>query len=403
MAIFNQFPYTNLHELNLDWFLKTFKQFIEKVNQLNITANAQSGSTANVTVTGDVEDGLSFNFTLPKGDKGDQGPIGLTGPQGPVGPAGQQGIQGPTGPAGADGRSFSILGRYSTLSDLIAEHPTGSGGDAYAIGTATTNTIYIWDVDNSQWTNIGPIQGPQGPQGPQGIAGPTGPTGPQGETGPQGPQGIQGTQGETGPQGIQGETGAQGPQGEQGPQGIQGETGPQGPAGEPQTPYTNTPLMDGGGSAGVSTYYSRGDHQHPSDTSKQDLLVSGSNIKTLNNLSILGNGNINISGFEMDLLWTNASPTSSFSAQTVSLDLTGYRAVAIEYISHLTGERLMEPLLLKTQYQLQCVAGLKFASRIVTIADTGVTFGEGKYSTSYNGNDSTLNERIIPEKIYGIK
>ena len=336
MPIFNQFPYTNLHELNLDWFLKTFKQFIEKVNQLNINATAQSGSVANVTVTGDVEDGLSFNFTLPKGDKGDQGPIGLTGPQGATGPQGIQGIQGVPGPAGADGRSFSIMGRYDTLAELQTAHPTGTTGDAYAVGSVSSNTIYIWNEDSSYWQDIGALQGPQGPQGPQGIAGPVGPTGPQGETGPQGPQGIQGETGPQGLQGIQGETGPQGPQGEQGPQGIQGETGPQGPAGAPQTPYTNTPLMDGGGSAGSSSAYARGDHQHPSDTAKQDLLVSGSNIKTVNNQSLLGNGNINISGFEVNLLWTNASPSTSWSAQTINLDYTDYSLLLIEANSDTT-------------------------------------------------------------------
>lgn len=32
------------------------------------------------------------------------------------------------------------------------------------------------------------------------------------------------------------------------------------------------------------------------DTNKQDLLVSGTNIKTINNNSLLGSGNISISG-----------------------------------------------------------------------------------------------------------
>ena len=311
MAIFEQFPYTNLHELNLDWFLKTFKEFMNKVDQLNIDATAQTGSSASVTVTGDVENGLMFDFTLPKGDKGDTGstgPQGPQGPQGPIGPTGQQGIQGPAGPAGADGRSFSILGRYDTLAELQTAHPTGTAGDAYAVGSVSSNTIYIWNEDNSAWQDIGALQGPQGPQGPQGIAGPTGPQGPQGETGPQGPQGLQGIQGETGPQG---------PQGEQGPQGIQGETGPQGPAGNPQTPYANTPLMDGVGSAGVSSDYARGDHQHPSDTAKQDLLVSGTNIKTINNLSILGSGNIAISSGEPKGIDFN-NVLATFSSNTVA-------------------------------------------------------------------------------------
>ena len=188
--------------------------------------------------------------TGPQGPQGEQGPAGETGPQGPQGeqgPAGETGPQGPQGDPGADGTSFLVKGRYATLAELEAKHPTGNAGDAYAVGSAESNVIYLWDVDKSAWINVGSLQGPagetgpQGPQGEQGPAGETGPQGPQGEqgpageTGPQGPQGEQGPAGETGPQGPQGEqgpageTGPQGPQGEQGPA---GETGPQGPQGE---------------------------------------------------------------------------------------------------------------------------------------------------------------------------
>lgn len=41
---------------------------------------------------------------------------------------------------------------------------------------------------------------------------------------------------------------------------------------------TLLPLMDGEGSAGVSNQYARGDHRHPADSSKQDVLVAGENI-----------------------------------------------------------------------------------------------------------------------------
>lgn len=67
-------------------------------------------------------------------------------------------------------------------------------------------------------------------------------------------------------------------------------------AGSSVSPYTSNPAMDGTASAGSSNDYARGDHVHPSDTSKQDLLVSGTNIKTVNNESILGSGNISVSG-----------------------------------------------------------------------------------------------------------
>ena len=103
----------------------------------------------------------------------------------------------------------------------------------------------------------------------EGIAGPTGPQGPKGETGATGPKG------DTGPQGPQGATGLQGPK---------GETGATGPAGT--TDYNelqNKPDL--------SIYATTTDL-----ATKQDELVSGTNIKTINNESILGSGNIDIQG-----------------------------------------------------------------------------------------------------------
>ena len=155
-----------------------------------------------------------------KGPAGPQGIQGIQGPVGPAGPQGEQGIQGVQGPqglkgdAGEDGKSFVIKSLYSTLTALKAAHPTGNEGDAYAVGSDTDNTIYLWDVDKGEWTNIGSIRGPQGPQGIQGIQGV------QGETGPVGPQGVQGEQGA---QGIQGPQGLQGPQGN--PTTVNGKSG----------------------------------------------------------------------------------------------------------------------------------------------------------------------------------
>lgn len=166
------------------------------------------------------------------GAQGPQGEIGARGPQGIQGPAGVQGPQGPKGDPGADGTSFLVLGLFETLEELQGAHPAGNAGDAYAVGSETENTIYIWDVDTAQWTNIGALQGPQGPQG---VQGPPGTDGAQGPQGPKGEPGEMGPQGETGPAGEQGPQGIQGPAGPQGIQGIQGVPGPQGPQGNPTT------------------------------------------------------------------------------------------------------------------------------------------------------------------------
>lgn len=112
--------------------------------------------------------------------------------------------------------SLSVIGLYATLEELESAHPAGAAGDAYAVGTATDNLIYIWDVLSASWQSIGSLKGPQGERGepgPQGIQGEIGPEGPKGETGQIGPQGPQG---ETGPEGPQGETGPQGPKGDAG-------------------------------------------------------------------------------------------------------------------------------------------------------------------------------------------
>lgn len=270
------------------------------------TTTTDAGTSANVTNSGTAED-VILDFSIPRGEPGEAGPEGPRGPQGepgpqgpagkdgapgeqgpkgdpgetgPAGPQGPQGVPGPEGPQGPqgvpgkDGTSFQVLGRYDTIGDLTSAHPTGTAGDAYAVGEETTE-IYIWDVDGNTWENIGPLEGPAGPQGAQGPKGdpgdpgPQGPAGEDGQPGPAGqaasitvgttttgapgtqaqvtntgnqnaaifnftiPQGLQGPKGDPGPQGEPGAKGDTGPQGDPGPQGDTGPQGLQGPQGEP--------------------------------------------------------------------------------------------------------------------------------------------------------------------------
>ena len=105
---------------------------------------------------------------------------------------------------GADGTSFMVLGRYDTLDALQAAHPVGSEGDAWAVGSAEDNDIYLWNVDTQAWQNIGSLQGPPGPQGPagrDGMDGKDGAPGAAGQDGAQGPPGADGAQGPPGPTG----------------------------------------------------------------------------------------------------------------------------------------------------------------------------------------------------------
>ena len=171
-----------------------------------------------------------------KGDTGEQGPrgeTGATGPQGakgetgeqgPVGPQGPIGPEGPQGPKGETGAGFKVLDYYASLSELQADVPTPSVGDAYGVGTADPYDIYIFGA-TSGWVNNGPLQGAKGETGEQGPVGPQGPIGPEGPQGKQGPEGPQGIQGDQGIQGEPGADGAQGPEGPQGPAGADGKDG----------------------------------------------------------------------------------------------------------------------------------------------------------------------------------
>ncbi len=67
---------------------------------------------------------------------------------------------------GADGHGLVILGLYATLAALQSAHPTAGQGDVYAVGTAASNVLYVWD--GAAWVNLGALAGPQGPQGPAG-------------------------------------------------------------------------------------------------------------------------------------------------------------------------------------------------------------------------------------------
>ena len=152
------YPYTNFHALNLDWIVRSMLELEHEWDSIsdNITASAHFSLNPTAEVTGSLQDGLNFDFGLPVGPEGPAGPqgpqgtAGPQGPQGPIGPEGPQGIQGETG-AGLD-----ILDRYATLADLQAAHPTGNPGDAYMVG----DHLYIWSVSTSAWVDAGTLSSP---------------------------------------------------------------------------------------------------------------------------------------------------------------------------------------------------------------------------------------------------
>ena len=202
------YPYTNFHALNLDWIVRSMLELEHEWDSIsdNITASAHFSLNPTAEVTGSLQEGLNFDFGLPVGPEGPAGPqgpqgiAGPTGPEGPIGPAGPQGIQGETG------AGLEILDRYATLADLQAAHPTGNPGDAYMVG----DHLYIWSVSTSAWIDAGTLSSP--------------------------------------------------------------------------SPSVTVPLMDGTAAIGSLTTYAKGDHRHPTDTSRASQEELDALIKTSQSL-----------------------------------------------------------------------------------------------------------------------
>lgn len=103
-------------------------------------------------------------------------------------------------------------------------------------------------------------------------------------------------------------------------------------------------------------------------------------------------------------LWTNSNPSSSFSAQTIPLDLSGYSVIAIACKQqNSTSADMAIPCLGFVGNTLQCCvpnigSTQYFYKRTATIASNGITFSTGYRNT----NSTTGTNYCIPIAIYGI-
>lgn len=308
MGVFDNFPYTNFHDLNLDWLLQAFKKLQDEWDSFGyeVTAEAVAGLYPDVEVTGDLTNGLNFKFTLVKGDQGDTGATGAPGADG-------NGIATVvwdplnssltftftngdtfTTPSlrGPQGQGLQILDVYATLADLQTAHPVGNAGDMYQVGTAPNFTLYLWSPSQNAYVNAGALTTPAA--------------------------------------------------------------------------SNTTPIVDTGeGDPGTEYAFARGDHYHPTDTSrasvsdlnalagrvtdtegdivtlgndlgtangnitllqgqmlgKQDNLVAGTNIKNINGLSPLGSGNISLDELLDIHKYSGTEEITSTSAVVTSYDI----------------------------------------------------------------------------------
>ena len=169
MGLYSNFPYTNFHEMNLDWIISTMKNLVEAWESFGTTATASAygSDTATVEVEGDLKTGLVFTFGLPKGDAGAEG-VGIVSivynPDYTLTINLSDGTHYTTGSIrgeqGATGSGLEILDTYTTLTELETAHPTGNSGDAYLVGSGGAYTLYIWSTSNSQWADAGSLSSP---------------------------------------------------------------------------------------------------------------------------------------------------------------------------------------------------------------------------------------------------
>lgn len=99
------------------------------------------------------------------------------------------------------------------------------------------------------------------------------------------------------------------------------------------------------------------------------------------------------------LLWTNSNPGAAFAAQTVSLDLTEYAGVIIEfhdndtrlYVKKNDTDNTAGRYTIDTSY-----------TRSITINDNQMVISD-TYTAGSNGTQYINNTVLIPYKIYGVK
>lgn len=107
---------------------------------------------------------------------------------------------------------------------------------------------------------------------------------------------------------------------------------------------------------------------------------------------------IPFSGSNIELLWTNPSPSANFPAQTLSLDLTDYDAVIIELKHNASATQVRREL---------CIKG--YTNRVLTSAN-GQLIGGDMWGRNVTVNEDSLvfgtpttASNQIPTRIYGVK
>ena len=115
----------------------------------------------------------------------------------------------------------------------------------------------------------------------------------------------------------------------------------------------------------------------------------------------------NIGRMNMELLWENASSNSDFAAQVVPIPIDYDFFLINFYGTGIATSNITHILKHGINSSLQSIqingTEVYFSSRVVSVADEGISFTEGNYSTTKNTNKVTSNGVNKPLRIYGIK
>lgn len=133
------------------------------------------------------------------------------------------------------------------------------------------------------------------------------------------------------------------------------------------------------------------------------------NAEVLNNLFDDLDGQL-AARLSMDLLWENAKPTSSFGAQTVSLDLSEYTHILTFFrVFAGSGEYSAETFGVHGLVGNWCMAvcntesGSNPSQRAFKITTTGISFSSAYYCNTVGGSLTSSSNILVPYRIYGIK
>ena len=135
----------------------------------------------------------------------------------------------------------------------------------------------------------------------------------------------------------------------------------------------------------------------------------GATLPTTRNVDNLASTALTISsnttsGLTSELVWTNASPTSEFAAQTISIDLSGVDDVEIYYQEGTdSGARYYTKIHVGSAGRLAATYGNYLTRRYANVTTTGIDWTIGQRMNTYPSAWAEVNKVLVPVAIYAIK